>query len=72
MTPMPDTQTPPFDETRRLLDELAQVLEPSTSLKPWQVELGAMEQRLSEAVVCIAVAGTVKSGKSTLVNALLH
>jgi hypothetical protein len=69
---MPDTQTPPFDETRRLLDELVQVLEPSTSLKPWQVELEAMEQRLSEAVVRIAVAGTVKSGKSTLVNALLH
>jgi len=68
---MPETHTPLFDETRRLLDELAQVLEPPARLEPWQAELGAMEQRLSEAVVRLAVAGTVKSGKSTLVNALL-
>ena len=68
---MSETRTPPFDETRRLLDELAQVLGPLAPLESWQTELGAMEQRLSEAVVRIAVAGTVKSGKSTLVNALL-
>ena len=68
---MPETPTPPFEETGRLLGELEGVLEPPTPLESWRIELGAMEQRLAEAVVRIAVVGAVKSGKSTLVNALL-
>lgn len=67
------TNLPPLAPTRGQLAQLARLLSwpDSPQLKQWQQTLCLAEERLQQAQVRIAVLGAVKSGKSTLLNALL-
>ena len=60
-------------ETRSQLEKLAELLQwqDAPQLRHWQDALQQAEDRLQQAKVRIAVLGAVKSGKSTLLNALL-
>ncbi|MEC7217594.1 MAG: dynamin family protein [SAR324 cluster bacterium] len=64
---------PPLAETRSQLEKLAELLQwkDAPQLRHWQETLQHAEARLQQAKVRIAVLGAVKSGKSTLLNALL-
>ena len=64
---------PPLAETRSQLEKLAESLQwkDALQLRHWQETLQHAEARLQQAKVRIAVLGAVKSGKSTLLNALL-
>ncbi len=64
---------PPFAETRSQLEKLAELLQwkDAPQLRHWQEALQHAEDRLQQAKVRIAVLGAVKSGKSTLLNAVL-
>jgi ribosome biogenesis GTPase A len=63
----------PLAETRSQLEKLAELLQwkDAPQLGHWQETLQHAEARLQQAKVRIAVLGAVKSGKSTLLNALL-
>ena len=64
---------PPLAETRSQLEKLAELLQwkDAPQLRHWQEALQHAEDRLQQAKVRIAVLGAVKSGKSTLLNAVL-
>ena len=64
---------PPLAETRSQLEKLAELLQwkDAPQLRHWQETLQHAEARLQQAKVRIAVLGAVKSGKSTLLNAML-
>jgi len=75
---MPDDSSlgslfPTLAETRSQLEKLAELLQwqDAPQLRHWQDALQQAEDRLQQAKVRIAVLGAVKSGKSTLLNALL-
>lgn len=57
----------------RLLIQEASSINGLTShpLAAWQSTLGRIERQLSEETIRVAVVGSIKSGKSTLINALL-
>jgi len=62
----------PLAETRQHIEKLQKLLELDTpQLKAWQQALDTMEGRLREHIVRLAVIGTIKSGKSSLINAFL-
>ncbi|MGK5091846.1 dynamin family protein [Deltaproteobacteria bacterium TL4] len=62
----------PLAETRALISEIQALLSLKTAqFDAWLQALNAIEIRLKEERVRIAVVGTVKSGKSSFVNALL-
>jgi GTPase SAR1 family protein len=44
---------------------------PADAFKDWQKACGSLNQQLSQDVLHVAVVGTIKSGKSTFLNALL-
>ena len=64
---------PPLAETHSQLEKLAELLQwqDALQLQQWQETLRNAEARLQQAKVRVAVLGAVKSGKSTLLNALL-
>ena len=63
----------PFQQTYQQLNALAQLLEPPPpQLAIWRKQCTQMEARLAESILRIAVVGVVKSGKSSLVNALIQ
>ncbi|MBF0239808.1 MAG: dynamin family protein [SAR324 cluster bacterium] len=62
----------PVNETREILQQLRVLLGQETSqIDAWEKNLLAIERRLNEQILRMAVVGTIKAGKSTLVNALL-
>lgn len=69
--PLSSSCVPP-EQLGPLLTELAGLLpEAHATVPQWQQQLQRSSQRLREAYLRVAVIGTVKSGKSTLVNALV-
>jgi GTPase SAR1 family protein len=60
-------------KTRTLIDECESLANHAAgSFKQWKYMCAQIEQQLMEHVVRIAVVGAIKSGKSTLVNAMLR
>lgn len=61
----------PFAQTQCVLREIETLLGKTTQTQAWQNRLVSIEERLQESVLRLAVVGTVKSGKSSFINALL-
>jgi len=64
----------PLQQTTKQLEQLESLLSdaPSPQLQAWHNQLRNIEARLRESIIRIAVVGVVKSGKSSLINALLQ
>ncbi|MBF0287272.1 MAG: dynamin family protein [SAR324 cluster bacterium] len=62
----------PLEETRQYIQELRKLFHHAPSqFQAWENALDTIQKRLQENMVRLAIIGTIKSGKSSLSNALL-
>ena len=60
----------PIEETRKVLENAATLLKQIPGHEKWQARIGELQLRLSQPCV-LAIAGRVKAGKSSFLNALI-